>query len=397
VKWYTFVFAMAVQFAMIAAAHYYLWTRVIREPALPMGLHRAATLALIVLWFTLPLAVGFGHFTKVKLAMPVVWTGFIWLGIFGYTLLLVLTVDGLKLLAWALMRGQEELADPQRRLFFHRAFAVGVGTTVALAGAAALRSGLAFPVVKRVKVALPRLPREMNGHRMVQISDLHVGPTIGRTFVERLVEKVNALQPDVVVLTGDIVDGAVDLRRHDLEPIGKIEARFGTFFVTGNHEYLSGAEHWIDEMTGLGVKTLRNERVAIGEGDVSYELAGVDDPSGRRILEGHGTDVARACEGCDPNRELILLAHQPSAIKEAAQYKVGLQLSGHTHGGQMWPFGYVVRLVFRYVQGLHRHNDTTQIYVSCGTGHFGPPMRMAAQSEITCLELFRDDDAVVKS
>jgi predicted MPP superfamily phosphohydrolase len=166
-----------------------------------------------------------------------------------------------------------------------------------------------------------------------------------------------------------------------------LRARHGVFFVTGNHEYFSDAPSWTNELARLGIRVLRNERVTIGQGTDSFELAGVDDPSAGR----HGglspeAAVARALEGRDTTRELVLLAHQPRSLLDAAGFGVGLQLSGHTHGGQMWPFGYLVRLTQPFVAGLHRHAES-QIYVSRGTGYWGPPMRLGEPAEITHVTL----------
>jgi predicted MPP superfamily phosphohydrolase len=168
-----------------------------------------------------------------------------------------------------------------------------------------------------------------------------------------------------------------------VEPLAKLRARYGVFFVTGNHEYYSGVDDWLAELERLGVRPLRNERVALGDRGASIDLAGVDDQSARGFGPGHGADYAKALGGAEPDRELILLAHQPSQIIHAARAGVGLQLSGHTHGGQIWPFGALVRLNQPYIAGLHRHDDRTQIYVSRGTGYWGPPMRLFCPAEIT--------------
>jgi predicted MPP superfamily phosphohydrolase len=252
----------------------------------------------------------------------------------------------------------------------------GMGAATAL-GAIALA---------RVKVPLRRLPKALSGFRIVQLSDVHIGPTLGRSWLARVVDEVNAADPDVVVITGDLVDGSVADLGADVAPLAKLKARHGVFFVTGNHEYYSGVEEWLAELERLGVRALRNERVSIGDGEHSFDLAGVDDWSARRHGHGHGADLARAVAGRDPSRELVLLAHQPKQIDEAERHGVGLQLSGHTHGGQIFPWGLFVRLDQPYVAGLARQGDT-HIYVSRGTGFWGPPMRVAAPPEISVIEL----------
>ena len=240
-----------------------------------------------------------------------------------------------------------------------------------------------------------RLPHGMSGYTIVQLSDVHVGPTIGLDFIEQLVATTNALSPDLVVITGDLVDGSVQELGALVAPLAKLRARDGVYFVTGNHEYYSGADSWIKQLKALGVRVLRNERVAIraashdgsqnGEG---FDLAGVDDWTAHTFGNGHGMDLDRALSGRDQERVLVLLAHQPKAIFQAARAGVDLQLSGHTHGGQLFPFNFLVRLQQPYVDGLHAHGDTL-IYVSRGTGYWGPPMRVGAPAEVTHLELVR--------
>jgi hypothetical protein len=236
--------------------------------------------------------------------------------------------------------------------------------------------------IRKVRLALPRLPDSMRGTTIVQLTDLHVGPTLRREFVERVVAQVNALEPDVVAITGDLVDGSVSRLRELVAPIAGLRARYGVYFVTGNHEYYSDAVAWCDELTRLGIRVLRNERVSIGNGSDAFELAGVDDYHADRFGHGHGADLPRALAGVDTSRAVVLLAHQPLAVHEAAERAVGLVLSGHTHGGQIWPWHVFVRLQQPVVRGLHRFGDT-QIYVSSGTGYWGPPMRLGAPSEIT--------------
>jgi predicted MPP superfamily phosphohydrolase len=251
-------------------------------------------------------------------------------------------------------------------------------------GALALRRALARVEVKEVAVRLLRLSPAHHGTTIVQLTDLHVGPTIGRAFIEDIVRRTNDLRPDLVAITGDLVDGSVERLRHAVEPLRDLRARYGVFFVTGNHEYFSGAAPWIAELRRLGIRVLRNERVSVG-GDAGFDVAGIDDHSAGRLGEAP-SDLDQALAGRDPARAVVLLAHQPRAIFEAARLGVDLQLSGHTHGGQIWPFTYLVKLQQPYIAGLHQHGDT-QIYVSPGTGYWGPPMRLGTRAEITRVTL----------
>ncbi|HAN30173.1 MAG TPA: metallophosphoesterase, partial [Myxococcales bacterium] len=251
------------------------------------------------------------------------------------------------------------------------------------------RNANALPQVKHVEVKLSNLPAHLDGFTIVQISDLHVSATIRRPYVERVVAMSNALKPDLVALTGDLMDGSVPQLRDEIAPLADLTSRFGSLFCTGNHEYYSGVEPWLVELRRIGIRTLRNEHVEIGALDDAQGLivAGIDDAQAARFGGGHGPDVARALSGVATERAVVLLAHQPKSVHEAAEHAVDLQLSGHTHGGQIWPFGYLVRLAQPYVSGLHQHNKLTQIYVSRGTGYWGPPMRLGAPSEVTYLTL----------
>jgi predicted MPP superfamily phosphohydrolase len=289
------------------------------------------------------------------------------------------------------VEGVSQLLDrpssDSRRVLLSRAIAGTVSILgFGLAGTG-IWSALGKIAIRRVRVPLARFPEALAGYRIVQLTDLHIGPTLRKLWLERVVAQVNALEGDAVVITGDLVDGSVRELREEVAPIAMLRARHGVFFVTGNHEYYSGVDEWLVEITRLGVRVLRNERVALGDEAGSFDLAGVDDFSARRFGGGHGADLARALAGREPSRALVLLAHQPKQIFESAARGVDLQLSGHTHGGQIFPWGLFVRLDQPYVAGLARHGET-QIYVSRGTGVWGPPMRIAAPSEIAVIELF---------
>jgi predicted MPP superfamily phosphohydrolase len=243
--------------------------------------------------------------------------------------------------------------------------------------------------VKRLNVRLKKLPEALHGLRLVQLTDMHVGPTIGRNFVEDIVSKVNGLDADIVAITGDLIDGSVEELGEAVRPLERIRSKHGTYFVTGNHEYYSGADDWLAFLGEIGIRPLRNEHVELGENGASIHVAGVDDWTAHQFGNGHGANMNRALEGRDETKPVVLLAHQPVHFDQAREHGVDLQISGHTHGGQIFPFGFLTRLVQPFVSGLHRRDDS-QIYVSSGTGYWGPPMRIAAPSEITLIELERD-------
>jgi predicted MPP superfamily phosphohydrolase len=210
---------------------------------------------------------------------------------------------------------------------------------------------------------------------------VHVGPTIGKAFIDSIVKRVNELDADVVVITGDLVDGSVEDLSANVAPLATMKSKHGIYFVTGNHEYYSGAKEWTTHLESIGIKVLHNDRVRIG-GEDGFDLVGIPDPTSG------DTNLKSALEGRDANRACVLLAHQPKAIHEAAELGVDLQLSGHTHGGQMFPWNYMVRLQQPFVAGLHKLKETA-IYVSSGTGYWGPPMRVGTSAEITEVSLNR--------
>ncbi len=237
-----------------------------------------------------------------------------------------------------------------------------------------------------IEVPIAGLPAPLHGFSIAQITDLHVGATIKRNYVERIVEAVNALDADMIAVTGDMVDGSVGRLAPHTEPLGRLTARHGTFFVTGNHEYYSGAHAWIEEMKRLGLAVLLNEHVVIEHDGAELVIAGVTDLSAHHFVASHRSDPIRAVAGAPLSSIKVLLAHQPRTALAAAKAGYHLQLSGHTHGGQFFPWNYVVKLFQPFTTGLYRL-DELWLYVSRGTGYWGPPKRFGAPSEITHLRL----------
>jgi uncharacterized protein len=274
-----------------------------------------------------------------------------------------------------------------RRLFLARTLAVTAGAVaLGTAGTGAYLANSA-PVVRRVPITLPRLDPALDGLRIVTFSDAHLSATYGGRRFERLVEIVNAQRPDVVAIVGDLVDGSVDELREDVAPLADLVSEQGVFFVTGNHEYFVDTRAWLRHLPTLGVDVLHNERVAIRRGTASVDLAGIDDRTAAGSgVPGQGADLDAALDGRDDATPVVLLAHQPVMVEQARAAGVDLQLSGHTHGGQLWPFDYVIRLDQPSVEGYSRHGDT-QLYVTSGAGYWGPPMRVGARPEVTVVEL----------
>ncbi|MGH6609761.1 MAG: metallophosphoesterase [Burkholderiaceae bacterium] len=237
-----------------------------------------------------------------------------------------------------------------------------------------------------VDIPIDNLPPSLHGFTIAQISDIHVGPTIKGGYVKAIVDAVNRLQADMVAVTGDLVDGSVSQLRSHVEPLRGLMSRHGTYFVTGNHEYYSGAHAWIDELRRLGVNVLLNEHVVLRHNDAALVIAGVTDYSGQHFDPSHRSDPAAAAVDAPEDVVRILLAHQPRSAPAAARAGFQLQLSGHTHGGQFWPWIFFVRLQQPFTAGLHRLHKLW-VYVSRGTGYWGPPKRFGAPSEITRLRL----------
>ncbi|MEU1572888.1 metallophosphoesterase [Streptomyces collinus] len=271
-------------------------------------------------------------------------------------------------------------AGPSRRLFVSRIVAgaaaaaavgtVGYGTYGVLRG----------PKVKRVTVPLAKLPRAAHGYRIAVVSDVHLGPVLGRGFAQKVVDTINSTQPDLIAVVGDLVDGSVKDLGPAAAPLAQLRARHGSYFVTGNHEYFSGAEQWVEEVRRLGIDPLENARREMPY----FDLAGVNDVAGEE--EGQGPDFAKALGDRDTERACVLLAHQPVQIHDAVEHGVDLQLSGHTHGGQLWPGNLIASGANPTLAGLDRYGDT-QLYVSRGAGAWGPPTRVGAPSDITLIEL----------
>ena len=278
------------------------------------------------------------------------------------------------------------LADGElsRRLFVARL----VGGTAAAVAVGTVGLGtygvLAGPAVRHVRIPLGKLPRSASGFRIAVVSDIHLGPVLGRGFAQRVVDTINGTQPDLIAVVGDLVDGSVADLARSVEPMAQLRARHGTWFVTGNHEYYSGAAPWVEHVQELGMRLLANDRAELP----GFDLAGVNDVAGRST--GQGPDFDRALGNRDPARTAVLLAHQPIVIDDAVRHGVDLQLSGHTHGGQVWPGPYVVGLQQPTVAGLARYGDT-QLYVTRGAGAWGPPTRVGAPSDITVVELVARD------
>jgi predicted MPP superfamily phosphohydrolase len=280
--------------------------------------------------------------------------------------------------------GLAGVADPARARIVAGAV-VAVVVVLVLWG---VREAMRVPRIRTVEVRIPRLGPGLDGTRVVVLADTHYGPINRARWSAGTAAAVNALEPDIVCHAGDIADGTVERRRAQAAPLGTIRARLARVYVTGNHEYFGAAQSWLDHMAELGWEPLHNRHITVERNGNRLLLAGIDDATALGSGQsGHGANLAEALEGTEPDLPVLLLAHQPRQVVQAAEAGVDLQVSGHTHGGQIWPFHFLVRTDQPSVHGLTRHGDRTQLYTTRGAGFWGPPLRIFAPSEISLLIL----------
>ncbi|WP_194722428.1 metallophosphoesterase [Noviherbaspirillum malthae] len=366
--------------ALLGLLHFYIGWRIL--PVLPVAIGWKALGAawLAVSWFLIPASMMAHAITNREKADHLSWAGMLALGLFSSLFVSTLLRD--ILLAALGMLG----------LYSADAVLWSAAAAPALAGMATLIGFFnARRVARVVQVDVPiaGLPLELDGFTIAQISDIHVGPTIKRGYLDAIVDRVNALKPDVVAVTGDLVDGSVRHLAPHTAPLARLQGKHGAYFVTGNHEYYSNAHAWIEEVRRLGLKVLMNEHVVLPHGGAFLLLAGVTDYTAHHFDPSHRSDPHAAIAGAPSDVGVkVLLAHQPRTSTAAADAGFDLQLSGHTHGGQFFPWNFFVPMQQPYVAGLKRLRNMW-VYVSRGTGYWGPPKRFGAPSEITRVRLTR--------
>ncbi|MFC4470476.1 metallophosphoesterase [Streptomyces xiangluensis] len=442
-----FVLIILLVLALFGAVHWYMWRRLVRDTTTGPGLARRVGAAVFIagpLLFVAAMTAERGG-APFWLQQVLAWPGFLWLALVLYLLLALLVGEVVRPLVRRVVErrsapeapaareavgerepvavaapdavvgagagqagagamvpvsegegaegdgtsddGSEAAATsgaaasgPSRRLFVSRV----VGGAAAAAALGTVGYGtygvLRGPKVKRVTVPLAKLPRSAHGFRIAVVSDIHLSPVLGRGFAQTVVDTINSTQPDLIAVVGDLVDGSVKDLGPAAAPLARLKARHGSYFVTGNHEYISGVEQWVEHVRELGITPMENVRTELPD----FDLAGVNDVAGED--EGQGPDFEKALGDRDRARACVLLAHQPVQIHDAVDHGVDLQLSGHSHGGQLWPGNFVAALANPTVAGLERYGDT-QLYVSRGAGAWGPPTRVGAPSDITVVEL----------
>ena len=396
---------VAVVFLVIALIHLYLWKRLVRDTLRPGWARRAGGLAVVLLAVLVP-ATLIG--TRTGAAKWLAWPGYLWIALMFYLLVALIVLEVPRLVLGLFTRARTtanaeqaamahagprtstatveapatstEKPGVERRLLLARSAAIVAGLTATGITGYGVRTALGSPRLDRVEFPLAKLPRSLDGTRLAVVSDIHLGALTGLRRVGRIVDLINSVNADIVCVVGDLVDGTVEELGRFAEPLAGIRSRRGAYFVTGNHEYYSGFAPWVQEVARLGVRPLRNERVELG----GLDLAGVNDLNGTGF--GDAPDFGKALGNRDTTRPVVLMAHQPIAAHDAAPYGVDLQVSGHTHGGQMVPFNLVVRMAQPIVSGLGRV-DGVPVYVTNGAGFWGPPVRVGAPPQITVIDL----------
>ncbi len=347
----------------------------------------------------IPLAPGYIILRKLEIsgllyeALP--WVAYTSLGFFCLVFTFLIIRDTVLLCSWvvSLLHKRKRInavldrpETPERRSFLIHSSNLGILGLSAVFSGHGIYETRHLPDVETVSIPIPNLPERLEGFRIVQISDIHVNPTMRKGFVKDVVDQVNNLNPEMVVLTGDLADGPVSILKNEVASLKDLSAPCGLYFVTGNHEYYAGAKAWVEEVGRLGFHVLLNEHQIIKYNSESILLAGVTDFNAGVFYSNHTSDVWKALSGAPDSRVKILLAHQPRNIFAAAKADFDLQISGHTHGGQFFPWQYFVHLQQPYVAGLHKH-ENTWIYVNRGTGYWGPPLRLGSPSETTLIKL----------
>ncbi len=434
---------VAIALTIVGSIHFYLWWRLVRSTTTSRRA-RSWGAAFITLLALTPFAALFGEFLVPRsVATVLAWPGYLWLAVMFYLLLTLIVLELPAVLARAASRalaarrarggvtespvtesavvadavdhgsprftpesagvlkpqpdldadsgtvpdsgaatGPGTVPDPGRRLFIARSVAIMAGLAATGTVAVGMRSALGPLRVSRIDVPIARLPRVADGFRVALVADVHLGPLSGVERTQHIVDLINGLDADLVAIVGDLVDGSVPELGPAAAPLRDLTSRHGSFFVTGNHEYYSGYQQWLTEVDRLGIRVLRNERVEL---PVGVDLAGVNDLTGTDFAD--PPDLDRTLAGRDPRRPVVLLAHQPAFAEQAARAGVDLQLSGHTHGGQLAPFNRLVSLAGQPVVSGLGTVAGMPVYVTNGAGFWGPPVRVGAPPDVTLVRL----------
>jgi len=391
-----FIIFFLVAISVIVGSSVYIRQRLINRIRIRQPYRRVLAMIVLIIPLTVPVNIILRKFGVAGMTLDSLsWIGYLGFGFLSFILTYLIISDVVRLFSRMIIKVLnrpycEETSDcdidPVRRRLLADMMNIGIVSSAMLSTAYGLSEARRLPVVNEVVLPVRGLPDDCDGFRIAQISDIHVSETIKRDWVRMVVREVNRTSPDMVAFTGDLADGSALRLVAEAAPLADLRAPHGKFFVTGNHEYYSGVLAWTEVVQRLGFTVLNNEHRIIQNGDGRILIGGVTDYRAGRFFKSHTSSPQAAIVDAPPTDFKILLAHQPKNIFEASRAGFDLQISGHTHGGQFFPWNYAINLVYPFKAGLY-HVNNTRMYVNRGTGYWGPPVRLGAPSEITLLIL----------
>jgi len=391
-----FLIFFLVVVSIIVRSGLYIRQRLINRLRIRKSYRRMLALAVLIIPQIVPVNIIIRHLGVTGITVDLLaWIGYLGFGFLSFVLTFLIIADVAKLfsktIGMVLKRSDNERAsdcdiDPVRRRLLYDAVNIGIVSSAFVSTAYGFSEARRIPVVNKVVLPVQGLPDDCDGFRIAQISDIHVSETIKRGWVRRVAREVNRISPDMIAFTDDLADGSAPALMAEAVPLSDLRAPYGKFFVTGNHEYYSGIWAWLEVVRRLGFTALINEHRIIQKGTARLLIGGVTDYRAGHFIKSHTSSPQAAIVDAPPTDFRILLAHQPKSIFQASRAGFDLQISGHTHGGQFFPWNYAINLVYPFKAGLY-HINNTRMYVNRGTGYWGPPVRLGSPSEITLLIL----------
>ncbi|MDM8541319.1 metallophosphoesterase [Desulfococcaceae bacterium HSG9] len=391
-----FIIFFVVMISVIVGSSMYIRRRLIKRLRIPKPYRRILALVVLITPLTVPVNIIIRRLGVSGIIVDLlVWIGYLGFAFLSFILTYLIILDVVRLFSKIIVKilnrsdneeSSDQDIDPVRRQLLADVVNIGIISSAVLSTAYGVSEARRLPVVKEVRLPVQGLPDDCDGFRIAQISDIHVSETVKRDWVRMVVREVNRTSPDMVALTGDLADGSTSRLMAEAAPLSDLQAPYGKFFVTGNHEYYSGVFEWTEVVRRFGFTVLINEHRVIQKGSGQILIGGVTDYRAGRFIKSHTSSPQAAIADAPRTDFKILLAHQPKNIFEASRAGFDLQICGHTHGGQFFPWNYAIHLVYPFKAGLYKVNNT-RMYVNRGTGYWGPPVRLGAPSEITLLIL----------